>query len=88
MSSDELHERERLRQTTADANRDAIAAWEGLMAAIQAAVEKALAEVGVEVHGQLRGVVHDTGRPETGNGFAVDVGDGLPPGWLKKGGQG
>jgi hypothetical protein len=44
-------------------------------------VTAALADAGLEVHGELRGVLQNPGRPDTAVGFKAAVGDGLPPGW-------
>jgi hypothetical protein len=52
------------------------------VARLRAGVEAAAADAGLEVSGELRGVVCDAGRPETGTGFAVAGGAGLPPGWV------
>jgi len=37
--------------------------------------------VGLEFHGELRGILQDIGHPETGTGWGFKIGNGLPPGW-------
>jgi hypothetical protein len=36
---------------------------------------------GMELHGELRGILQHRGHPETGNGFCLTLGNGVPDGW-------
>lgn len=58
--------------------------WDRVARDVRAAVEAALAALGFELDGELRGVLREAGRPETGNGFAAPVGAGLPEGWRRQ----
>jgi hypothetical protein len=64
-----------------DAMADGAKTFDEVMVAVIRAVESSVAGLGMEVHGELRGLLQDADRPETANGFAVSVGGGLPPGW-------
>jgi hypothetical protein len=48
---------------------------------IKAAVEAVLAANGLTLDGEVRGVLAVRGQPESGTGFGVDLGEGLPQGW-------
>lgn len=66
-----------------DANADPAKRFREILAALAGAVESAARAAGLEVDGEIRGVVREAGRPESGTGFATPVGAGLPPGWRR-----
>lgn len=51
---------------------------------VVAAVQAVLVRHGLELHGEVRGLVQQPGQPETAIGFTWPVGNGVPPGWRRE----
>ncbi|HVL12681.1 MAG TPA: hypothetical protein VM529_08955 [Gemmata sp.] len=55
--------------------------FSSLLADLSRRVSESCAAMGLEVRGELSGLVQDVGLPESAVGFKTPVGGGFPPGW-------